>query len=547
MAPMPRSHDRRALLILVAVQLAVAVLVRPRGNFPLNDDWAYAHSVQWLLAEHRVRLSDWIAMNLLPQTLAGGAVAAMAGFSFEALRHVTQAVALLTSVAAFYWFRANRLEPGAALVATLVVIAFPAWPQLANSYMSDLYGLLFALAAATLFLRALDEPTRGRLILATLLAAAGVLQRQVVLVVPFAFMAAWLWTQRPWSVRVVAIALVPFLAAIGAEALYQLYLVRGPGLPDAQHYIHSRVPLLLGKTLTNEDGHTQWVASNVATIAGYLGLFLAPWLLWWGMGGASRAMRWTVAVGGAVLAVAAIASGWLPPYRPNQVIDAAGIGPFTIYDAVPRGLAGLDRSAGAFWTVAGAAAAFGIAALLALLVATLAHLLRAGRKAEAPRVFLAAIVVAYLGPFIVTDYIDRYMLVAMPFLAALWARTWTRRAAPLASGVALASIVAALALGAIATRDYFAWNRDRWDLIRNAESRGATPETLDGGFEYNGLMRHEVKPRGAAPGKSWWWVKDDEWVVAFTAVPGYEEVERRNVRHWLPRSPGEIRLLRRKP
>jgi hypothetical protein len=70
---------RYAVPIIVLVQIAALLAADPRGNFPLNDDWAYAHSVRWLLDEHRIRLSDWIAMNLLPQTLLGSAVAAIAG------------------------------------------------------------------------------------------------------------------------------------------------------------------------------------------------------------------------------------------------------------------------------------------------------------------------------------------------------------------------------------------------------------------------------------------------------------------------------------
>src|SRR5450631_1892947 len=181
---------RRAIGLLVALHLAIVLVVQPRGQFPINDDWAYAHSVQWLLGEHRIRLSDWIAMNLLPQTLAGGVVTAIFGFSFETLRHLTQIVALFTSVAAFYWFRAARLEPAPAMVASLALIAMPCWPVLANSYMTDIYGLVFALPAATLFLRALEQPQARTLVTATLLASLGVLERQVVIVVPLAYMGA---------------------------------------------------------------------------------------------------------------------------------------------------------------------------------------------------------------------------------------------------------------------------------------------------------------------------------------------------------------------
>jgi len=63
--------DRRALVALACLHLAIVAIVEPRGDFPLNDDWAFAHSAQWLLGEGRIRLSEWVAMNLVPQTLAG--------------------------------------------------------------------------------------------------------------------------------------------------------------------------------------------------------------------------------------------------------------------------------------------------------------------------------------------------------------------------------------------------------------------------------------------------------------------------------------------
>jgi hypothetical protein len=180
-------NDRRSLALLLAAQLAIVAIVQPRGEFPLNDDWAYAHSVQWLLGEHRIRLSDWIAMNLLPQTLAGGAVTALFGFSFETLRHLTQAVALLASGVAYYWFRTAGMNAANALVATLALMSAPFWPILANSYMTDLYGLVFALAAAALLRRALEEPSRGVLIGATLLAAAGVMKRDLEIYLQYSF------------------------------------------------------------------------------------------------------------------------------------------------------------------------------------------------------------------------------------------------------------------------------------------------------------------------------------------------------------------------
>lgn len=136
--------ESKCLALLLLVQIVMMLIVQPGGDFPLNDDWAYSHSVEWLLSEGRIRLSDWIAPNLLPQTVLGASVTLFAGFSFETLRHLTQFIALLTSVAVYFWFRTGRLSPVESLIACLVLISMPSWSVLASSYMSDLYGMLFA-------------------------------------------------------------------------------------------------------------------------------------------------------------------------------------------------------------------------------------------------------------------------------------------------------------------------------------------------------------------------------------------------------------------
>jgi len=156
------------------------------------------------------------------------------------------------------------------------------------------------------------------------------------------------------------------------------------------------------------------------------------------------------------------------------------------------------------------------------------------------------VVVAYVGPFLVTDYFDRYLLYVLPFLFVLWARWSLPATARWQQALAVAWIVGAIVLSAVATRDYFSWNRARWDAIRLAERLGASPESIDGGYEYNAERRFEKRTE-VPDGKSWWWVADDRYVVAFSEVPGYDVVETWKVRRWLPRSPPEVKLLRRKP
>ena len=70
-----------------------------------------------------------------------------------------------------------------------------------------------------------------------------------------------------------------------------------------------------------------------------------------------------------------------------------------------------------------------------------------------------------------------------------------------------------------------------------------TAADIDGGFEFNGLLNYRVDYVRVAD-KSKWWVDGDNWMLGFGPVPGYDVVERRWYRHWLP-SNGELVVLRK--
>jgi len=312
--------------------------------------------------------------------------------------------------------------------------------------------------------------------------------------------------------------------------------------------MQGRVLRDLSKFLVNDDGYAVRVASNVATIAGYLGLFIAPWALWCGAL-THRRDRWAL-LAALCLAAFMLGAGWLPPFREHQVMDAAGIGPQLLYDAFPGTPASLDRSAGILWRCAAVAAAYGMTVLVVVAARSVKAIARDTMEDRGERLYMAALLGIYLLPFVITDYFDRYLLFVLPFALALVARSWPEaagvvRAAPTVRIAATAWIGLALILGAAATHDYFAWNRARWDAIRAAEQLGATPDNLDGGFEYNGYTRYEIKPRISREDKRWWWVADDRYVIAFSVPQGFVECAHFDVNRWLARTPPLVFLLER--
>ena len=555
MLPKLLKREGPAVQGLLAIFLILQIIIRPTGEFPLNDDWAYAHSAIWFNTEHRIRLSNWIAMTLLPQTLAGGLVTRWFGFSFENLRHLTQIVACLTLFSAYGFFRVIPLARLNAFIATLVLMAMPSWLVLANSYMSDLYAFVFAFPAAAFFVLYMRTDARKFLVWATVFAAMGTLQRQVVLVIPFAFLLAQIWSLQPSSWRKNLEACMPFAFALGAFLAYSLYLSANGGVPDSQQKAHTRLwPLLLSE-LRGDPGMRAYFWANISSVFGYLGLFLFGWLLWWGTPRLSTRLRVVLAVAtGAILAVS-FAVNWLPPYQLNNTIDAAGIGPFTLYDVMSHPTFEPARHGGIVWPLAAVAAGCGTVGISALFCAVMAAIFKQRRAVDRENLFLTLVVMGYLAPFVIAGYFDRYLIFVLPFVIALWVRIWPISAlvpshlrgevAVFLKGGALIWLAFAIGLGAAATHDYFEWNRARWQAIRHAETLGANHQKIDGGFEYNGFYSHETKKTPQGLNKSWWWVEDDLYVIAFSHVNGYSVVATYPVNGWISRTPKQVLLLRR--
>ncbi len=350
-APLTRAHaassDTR-LPIIVLVQVALVLVADPRGNFPLNDDWAYAHSVRWLFDEHRIRLSDWIAMNLLPQTLMGGAAVAIAGYSFAVLRHLTQVVSIGVALLAFAWFEAAGLRRRDALVATLVgdgvaglehSVEFVHDGSLRNAVRAAGGHAVPSRARASSWRNARRRDRAGGNRHAAAAgrrgASGGVSRRN-----------AGHRTGHGNACRA-ARAVLPLAAVFAAEFAYRSYLVHGPGMPGSAqtttlgHYFDRASGKLVGEMPVTGAGSGRSRCRSQF----YLGLFVAPWLAFVGFGADPKGRR-AVLLAAAAIAVGDVRVRWFPPWRENNVIDAAGIGPFTLYDAIPRGLAALDRSPG---------------------------------------------------------------------------------------------------------------------------------------------------------------------------------------------------------
>ncbi|HEY8120407.1 MAG TPA: glycosyltransferase family 39 protein [Myxococcota bacterium] len=479
-----------------------AVCVGFRGDFPLNDDWAFARAAEVLAETGRFERVPWMYALGYTHVAAGAAALAVSPLesSYETLRVLTWLCGLAGTFGVFALARRLGAEPVAASAAAATLALNALYTNLAFTFMSDVPFI--ALCTWSLYFWASPPERRvGGRILALLLAVAATLSRQpgAALVVAYAISLALpaLRTRRRWLVAsstLVAAAAVVWVAA----------RTTAPASRAAPFGVIGFAQQLLGPYVA------YFEARHASVAFVYLGVFLAPLAVMVRPENAARARRMAMLGLAATLAsLAALAATGLRMPLGLNMLHGAGVGPIAI-----SGRELLEPLPAAFWwalTALGLASAFWLTGCA--LAAQRAREFVAER--DAARIAIVAFALVYLGVVGArSPCFDRYLLVPLAPLAALLAS----HAHPShARRLAAALLLAAFGLfGTLGLADYLAFQRARWGLLTPLVARGVAPERIDGGFEFGGRYLFGPKFR---------WVVDDEFVVALQPqLDGYRAI-----------------------
>src|SRR5260370_17820372 len=145
------------VLLIVTIWIVVALLIDPRGEFPLNDDWAYAAAVKTLLGGGGIRLSGWTTVNLIAQVLWGALFCLPFGFSFTALRISTLVLGLTGVLALYGLLREGDADHGTALFGALLLAFNPLYLVLSYTFMSDVPFIAFSILSFYFLLRGMRQ------------------------------------------------------------------------------------------------------------------------------------------------------------------------------------------------------------------------------------------------------------------------------------------------------------------------------------------------------------------------------------------------------
>ncbi len=464
-------NDIQALLVILAAAAVSWLLVWPAGDFPLNDDWAYASSVRHLLEEGHFVLSDWSTPFDLIPILSGALLSKLTVFRHETLRLCTW----LWCVAGIFFLYKLLKECGVdkkvRLLACVTLAFTPIHFLLIFSFHTDVPFLSLVLGALYFFERSERRQSGADEVWASLFAAGALLTRQSGAVLFLGFM-LWRLIRRRFSVfSFLRLGALPLLGI----AFYLWYVSAHPKTWAEVNYLSAGTLQFLSSPGVFLKSVSQRTLDSIL----YAGLFCSPCLFLSAPGKRrDRLGRDAVFIAIAIFLGVYLLKRGMFPYLEN-IFHQRGLGTLTVYES--RGW-----KPAFLWSAPGLWLAYTVLSAAGALI----FIRRLFSDAwEEDRLRLLAVTAPLaLSTLAGARYFDRYFLPWM--LALLLALCLLHRS----SAVRWPAWTAAgfwIVLSIVGAQDYFRWNRAKWDLGRQAAEFGLSPSEVANGFDWNAHWKFE--------------------------------------------------------
>jgi dolichyl-phosphate-mannose-protein mannosyltransferase len=478
-----RSREWPALLVIAGVFAVGWLLVRPRANVPVIDDWVYAWSVEHLVDTGQLRVLEISAFYPIAQILWGALFASLAGFSFVVLRASTVVLAVFGCWAVYLTLRELECRRTTALLGALALAFDPAYFALSFSFMTEVPFVSFSTIALYWYVRA-SQRAESRLVwIGCLFAIAAYLTRPIGIVVPLALLPALVGS--PDRRMMLRRSVMPLAVTMSVMVALQLELPRALGLLDwaaiRQDYLRwwFTVPI------------TDYLRWNVE-VPFILAFPFAPLLL-------ASIVHWRrAAEAGAAAIGLAILSRWalghvVMPLPEGQTWSLRDIAARSMLD-------GAITSSSWSLRVTPIVELLGLLTVSALVVIVLRRGLQATSKGG--RVVVALAILQLVCTNVLWLYNDRYYMVFAPLLAIVGAQALDREG--LGQGVAAALLVIWAGIAISGTRDMLAFNGTVESLTEELEASGIPAWDIDAGYPLDG-WRLYAHPERLPPGANRQW------------------------------------------
>lgn len=534
------SYKNSKLLVIILLLLA-EVLINPIGEFPLNDDWAYAKAIETFTNFGQVRFSDWQAIPFVTQFIAGISITKLFGFSFTLLRliSITSLVATILVFSAI--LKEFEIKVVYSFIVILCLVFNPLTLSLSNTFLPDTFTLLLSLAAFLFMIRLIKVVSIKNSLAFILFSTLATLNRQSGVLLPIAFVIVYFISQ-PKNVRNFIVGFSPVFINVVSLALFEF-------IGDRLHKLPANYNLQLNHLLSLTAQPNFEIIKNFAyyfiTSTIMLGLFILPLTV----GNLKIHFQQIVRLRSAKIVACAylillitkiIFSTTAFPFVGNMFYHI-GVGPIILTGYNTSEIQVVSTLAIIVWITFNFIG--GISFIFAL-ISIFNKVLTSDIK-RPNLIFKSTILLSilYMTAICFSYANDRYLLYLLPFFLLLYVTSFNLRVRlKLFSPIFIVLLFFSIAT----THDYFNINRARWkatdSLIQQAH---ISPNNIDGGFEFNAWYCFNLKNYNPNHTYRWWWIIGDTYIITPALIDGYTVVNEVEYNSWISFSRKKIHVLKR--
>ncbi len=523
------------ITFILILWILAAIIINPIGNFPLNDDWAYSKNVFYLTEQGILKFSDWPAMSLIFHMLWGGIYCLIFDFSFTTLRFSTLILGLLGIITSYFFSLKISKNRFLSLFIAILIGFNPLYFSLSYTFMTDVPFIVWTIISIFFYINFLENKKIRNLLIAILFSLAAIFIRQTGILIPLVFFITFAYKNKNY--KSILILLVTTAVVISSVFIYQYYLKSINLLPNSYSGVGK---LFKSKTIFKL---LSSFGFRSKTLLLYSGFFLFPLLIyifpsvWSNLSKKQKIIR-------LLLSFLIFPFTLFNPFPTGNIFYNFGLGPKLLKDAYwelnisPQ----LPEYIFVILKIIGSIGAVLIIFYLIYIFSSKKNLFKIKYN-----IFFALTMLGFVAYLVLETYFfDRYYLFVIIMFVFLLAQISIKKN-KIAKYISIFLLSFYIIFSVFATHDYLSWNRVRWEAIDSLTEQGISPSKIDGGFEFNGW--HETNKRNSGSNindKSWWFVKDDEYIISFGNIPGFEKIKTYKYNTFIPPRNNNIFILQRK-
>ncbi len=532
---MSSSLTKKDFYILICISSLWIILLfisNVKGNFPINDDWSYSYSVKIFLETGRIELTGWVSMPVITQVLWGSVFASTFGFSFEILRLSTIILGLTGIICTYLLLNEITGSFYLKLITSVLVAINPIYFLLSSSFMTDVPFFTFSIISILFLFKFLKSNHILFLIIGIFFIIGASFIRQIGILIFFAFVVVYSINKNNLTAHKLYLFILAFLL-LCSIAFFPSFIHSGVNDPLVHN---TRMAKFFNAfTIKNFFGIVPLIKNAFVALV-YIGLFSFP--LWIHLISPVlnkiniRQKIFFITIFLTSAAAITLLLGIfnkLLPLRPNVLFDY-GMGPATLRDVDILSLNHINKIPLAVWVVLTFIGVAGFLLMLSMLLLSIKNFrLSRLNKSSFPVYFIFLTTAFYLLTISLSDFYDRYLLLLLPltmFLMIKFSDGQILSNNYIQRIISSLVIIVFLLFTTYETQNYFSWNRCRWQAIDYlTKELNIGKDKIDGGFEFNGWYGYDVNyiPE---KGKSWWWVKDDQYIISFGPLNNYSVLKK---------------------